>query len=406
MLPGLLALSLSVSSLALGALAGAALAAAGAALVGRRARHHLDRVEADLTRALAVVEQAPDLVLVHAPDGTGLSPNAAARDTLGLSPQSTLSLFDVVALEDQQAARAHLGAVAEVGTARSGLQLRGSGPPRAFDALSRVVDGRVITVARDVQDRVTREQQAQRERDHALAQVQEKSAFLDTMSHDLRTPLTSVLGFAELLHDEVDGDSRGLVEAIQTGGQRLLRTLDGVLDLARLDAGRQPLHPVPLDAVAAVEQIAASYRGMAEAKGLALDVEALSGSVPATLDASLLDRVVGTLVCNAVAFTEVGGVTVEVVDDAATVTLRVLDTGAGIPAADLPTMFSEYRHRPSVPGGAPVGVTALGLAVARRLVDLAGGSISVESRWGQGSAFTVVLPRGPIPELAPESVAA
>ena len=399
-----IALALSLPSLALGALAGAALAAAVAAVVARRMRQRLAD-HAERAQGSDLLEHASDLVLVHAPDGSGLAPNQAARAVLGLGDSVGLSFLDAVALEDQAAARDHLARLAASGTAHSDLRLRGPGPARPFDVASRQVGGRVLTVARDVADRVARERQARRERDEARAAVREKSAFLDAMSHDLRTPLTAVLGFAELLRDEVDDESRGLVEAIETGGQRLMQTLDGVLDLARLDAGRQDLHPAPLDVLAAVGQSVEAHRPAAQAKGLALDVEAFSDGVPATLDAAVLERVVGTLVRNAVAFTETGGVTVEVLDDPETVTLRVLDTGAGIPSADLPTLFSEHR-RASEPGQAPVGVTALGLAVARRLVDLAGGSISVESRWGQGTAFTVVLPRGPIPELAPAAVAA
>ena len=388
---------------AAGAAVGAALALALAAVLGGRMRRRLlgDRAGGD--EAQALIEHAPDLVLVHAPDGTGLTPNAAARAALGLSADGRVSLLDAVALDDQAAARAHLAALAE-GDARSDLRMRASG--RLFDLASRVIDGRALTVARDVEARAERERQARRDRDRAQATARDRSAFLDAMSHDLRTPLTAVLGFAELLRDDVDAESRGLVQAIETGGRRLLRTLDGVLDLARLDAGRQELHPAPLDVVSAARQAVAPYREAAQERGLTLDVEAASARVQATIDADVIERVVGTLVGNAVAFTERGGVTVDVVDDPASVTLRVLDTGPGIPADVLPDLFSELRRRPGVTGEAPVGVTALGLAVARRLAELAGGTISVESRWGQGTAFTVVLPRGPIPELEPALTAA
>ena len=385
---------------ALGLLLGAALAWSVAAW-----RHRAERARTrSASRAPELLELAPDLVLVHAPDGTGLEPNAAARAALGLGTQAAdLSLLDAVALDDQPAAREHLARLAAGGSARTDLRLRGT--DRLFDLASQLVNGVALTVGRDVGERAAREDQAWDARDRARADARDKSAFLDSMSHDLRTPLTAVLGFAELLRDEVEPESRGLVQAIETGGQRLLRTLDGVLDLARLDAGRTVLHPAPIDVVAAVEHVAARHRPAADAAGLALRVEASSASVPATLDPRAVERVVGTLVGNAVAFTEQGGITVEVVEDADAVTLRVLDTGPGIAADVLPTLFSEHRRRlttddyqEGVTSPAPVGETTLGLAVARRLVELAGGTISVESRWGQGTAFTVVLPRGPIPE--------
>ena len=390
-------------ALALAAAVGAALAlAVGAALARHRRRRAPDGDPAHGLAAL--VEQAPDAILIHAPNGTALEPNAAARRALGLGGSvERLSLLDVVALDDQPAARAHLAALAADGTARSDLRLRSSGAHRPFDVSSRRIGGRVLTVGRDVGPRAEREREALAARDRAEAAVRDKSAFLDSMGHELRTPLTAVLGFAELLRDEVEPESRGLVEAIETGGRRLLQTLDDVLDLARLDAGRVPLRPTPLDAADVVRRAAGRHRAAAEAAGLGLRVEAPE-RVGATLDAGLLDRVVGTLVGHAVATTDRGGVTVEVVDDATTVTVRVLDTGRGIAPEALPDVFDEHRRPPGAP--APAGVTALGLPLARRLVLLAEGTISVESRWGQGSAFTVVLPRGPVPELAPAAVAA
>ena len=397
-----LLVSLAVpAALAVGLAVGAALAWAVAA--GRRRRPEPGAAPGVPG---ALVEHAPDLVLAHRPDGTDLAFNAAARAALGLGDAGDASLLDAVALADHPAARAHLAQLAAEGAARTDLRL--SGPDRVFELVSQRVGGRAVTVGRDVDARAERERRALAARDRARADARDKSTFLDSMSHDLRTPLTAVLGFAELLRDEVDADSRGLVQAIETGGRRLLQTLDGVLDLARLDAGRARLHPVPTDVVAAVEAAVARHRPAAEAAGLSLSVERGSASVPATLDPAVIERVLGTLVGNAVAVTQRGGVTVEIVDDASAVTLRVLDTGPGIAAEILPTLFSEHRRqsvadgeRPlDTTGPVPVGVTALGLAVARRLVELAGGSISVESRWGQGTAFTVVLPRGPVPEPA------
>lgn len=399
------ALSSAPVALAVGLGVGLAVGAVLAWAVLARSRRAADVGRAADGALAPLVERAPDLVLAHALDGSGLEPNAAARHALGLEETAGLSLLDAVALDDQPAARDHLARLAADGTARTDLRLRRTGRPA--DVLSYRADGRALTVGRDVGDRAERERRAVAERDRALAEAQGKSVFLDSMSHELRTPLTAVLGFAELLRDEVEPGSRGLVQAIETGGRRLLQTLDGVLDLARLDAGRARIHPSPVDVVAAVEAAVARHRAAADAAGLALRVEAPSASVPATLDPDVIDRVVGTLVGNAVAFTDRGGVTVEVVEDAEAVTVRVLDTGPGIAPDVLPTLFSEHRRGPigdegpeGVTGPVPVGATALGLAVARRLVDLVGGSISVESRWGQGTAFTVVLPRGPIPELA------
>ena len=376
----------------------------GLALRAQARRNAAARRAADRHRAL--LDFAGDPVFVHDARGGAVEPNASARTLLGLGEDAAAPpLRDLTAPRDHDRLRDHLDALAAGGAARTDLRLVGPGGEVLLAVDSRVApDGdRVLSVGRDVGAQRAREAALEAERDAALAAVHDKSALLDSLSHDLRTPLTSVLGFAELLRDEVGPESRGLVEAIESGGRRVLTTLGAVLDLARLDAGREALRPAPLDAVAHVRRSVARFEGRAAERGLALTVEVASAEATASLDAGVLDRVLGTLVENALAFTERGGVTVEVAADADLLTLRVLDTGAGIPAEILPDLFSEHRLRPGGPGQDDVGATALGLAVVRRLVDLAGGTISAESQRGVGTAFTVTLPRGDTrPTAAPD----
>ena len=385
-----------------GALGLVALVAVGLALALRaQARRHEAAGQRAADRYRVLLDLAGDPVLVHDGRGGAVEPNAAARALLGLgdAPEPP-PLRDLVAPADRARLQNHLDALAAGGAARADLRLVGPAGEVVLEVDSRVVplgDGdRVLSVGRDVGARRAAEAALAAERDRAWAAVRDKSALLDSMSHDLRTPLTSVLGFAELLRDEVGPESRGLVQAIESGGRRVLATLGTILDLARLDAGREALRPAPLDAVAHVRRAAERLAPRAAEKDLSLTVEAASDEATAVLDADVLDRVLGTLVGNAIAFTERGGVTVEVVADAEVVTLRVLDTGAGIPADVLPDLFSEHRLRPGGPGRDDVGATALGLAVVKRLVDLAGGTISAESQLRVGTAFTVTLPRGDV----------
>ena len=385
-----------------GALGLVALVAVGLALA-LRARVRRDGAAACRAgdRHRVLLDLAGDAVLVHDGRGGAVEPNASARALLGLGdvPEPP-PLRDLVVPADRARLEDHLGALAAGGAARSDLRVAGPGGEVVLELDSRVVplgDGdRVLSVGRDVGAPRARAAALEAERDLARAALRDKSALLDSMSHDLRTPLTSVLGFAELLRDEVAPESRGLVQAIESGGRRVLATLGAVLDLARLDAGREALHPAPLDAVAHVRRAAERLAPRAAEKDLSLTVEAASETAEAVLDAHVLDRVLGTLVGNAIAFTERGGVTVEVAADAEVVTVRVLDTGAGIPADVIPDLFSEHRLRPGGPGQDDAGVTALGLAVVKRLVDLAGGTISAESQLRAGTAFTVTLPRGDV----------
>jgi signal transduction histidine kinase len=345
-----------------------------------------------------LVERASDAVFVHDLDGAVSDLNREARRALGLGPRDPApALPDLVLPADRGAARAHLAELRRAGNARSDLRLGGPRGERLYEFESQVLEiegaDRVLSLARNVEARRAYEEGLVEAREQAEAMAQAKSAFLASMSHEIRTPLTAILGFAELLGEEVDAEHRDLTEAIENGGRRLLTTLNSVLDLAALDAGREALRPEPLDVVATVGETVGLLRALAEGRGLALRVEA-DGPVPATLDVGALDRVVTNLVGNAVKFTEAGGVTVEVRADAADVVLRVVDTGVGIPEAFLPDLFAEFRQASEGHGRSHEG-SGLGLALTQRLVALMGGTIGVESAVGVGTAFTVTLPRAP-----------
>ena len=201
--------------------------------------------------------------------------------------------------------------------------------------------------------------------------------------------------------DEVDEEGRvrgDIKNRVKKGGwsqKRYARRRDKQLetyatelaaDLATLDARRETLRPASLDVVAAVESAIEQARPQAEAQGLTLTVEPLAASLPATLDADALGRILAHLVGNAVRYTEVGSVTVEVDADADAVAIRVIDTGIGIPEAAMATLFDGFKS--------PGQGQGFGLAITQRLVHLMGGTVSVESRWRAGTAVTVVLPRG------------
>ena len=390
--PAVLALSLPVAvglGVALGLVVGAL---AAAAVVRSRERRQRAGVEAAAARSERLVEHAPDVVLVHDPDGSALWANRAGRALLRLAADAPeVSLVDAVAVADRAPLLKHLGAVAQTGRARSDVRVSGAGGGAVLLDLSSQtveVDGRrrVVSLGRDVGARRARERRLVEARDLAEEAARVRSQFLASLSHEIRTPLTSVVGFTEILREEVDEAQRGMVDAIAAGGERLLATLGSVLDLATLDARRETLRPAPLDVVEEVESAVAPLRSQAEAKGITLAVEPTQDALPATIDANALGRILAHLVGNAVRFTEEGGVTVEVDADAQAVSLRVIDTGIGIPEDALPTLFDGFRE--SSEGG------GLGLAITERLVRLMGGTITVDSRWRAGTAVSVVLPRG------------
>jgi signal transduction histidine kinase len=241
----------------------------------------------------------------------------------------------------------------------------------------------------------------------ARAQAEEmarlKSAFLANMSHEIRTPLTAIIGYAQVLGEEVDEDQRGLVRPIEHGGRRLLDTLNSVLDLARLQAGRFDLRMEAVDLAEEAHALGDLLRPLAHAQGLGLVVHAPPSGLVAYADRSALQRVLTNLVSNAVKFTDVGRITLSADADEEHVRLRVRDTGRGIGPAFLPKLFEEFRQESDGLTRSHEG-SGLGLAITRHLVQLMDGSISVESLLGKGSVFTVTLARlNDVTPSAPDS---
>ncbi|HET7677233.1 MAG TPA: response regulator [Candidatus Limnocylindrales bacterium] len=234
---------------------------------------------------------------------------------------------------------------------------------------------------------------------------QAKSDFLANMSHELRTPLSAILGFTELMKSERrEGEHivvpEEWVDYVHRGAGQVLDLINDVLDLAKVEAGRLELVREPVDLARLVSEAIAELRPLAERKRLRLVAPAEPRT--AVVDRGRLRQVLNNLLSNAIKFTPDGGqVRVGVEPRGEEVAISVVDTGVGIAPEDLPLVFEEFRqvgdHEARRTG------TGLGLALTRRLVEAHGGHIEVASTPGQGSTFTVVLPRHgqPAPALAP-----
>lgn len=217
-----------------------------------------------------------------------------------------------------------------------------------------------------------------------------KDEFLANTSHELRTPLTGILGCAAILREEVTEEQTEFIDMIDENGQRLLHTLDSLLDLARLRAGLMDLQNKDIDVGEKAFAVARSYLPELEKKAVELDVH-IDGDLTAWLDEHCLECVLNHLIGNAVKFTDVGRIDVSIRRDAANVVVSVADTGIGIDEEFLPFLFDEFKQESTGLTRSHEG-NGLGLAVTARLVDLMGGEIEVESQKGVGSTFTATLP--------------
>jgi PAS domain S-box-containing protein len=229
-----------------------------------------------------------------------------------------------------------------------------------------------------------------------------KSQFLANMSHELRTPLNAIMGFAEAIRDGVSGEptaeQREFARDIYEAGQQLLRMINDILDLAKVEAGAMELTLEPCDLGALVDEVVRVAKGLARRKGVELREEIEPRPLELTVDIIKLKQILYNLLSNAVKFSESGGsVTVRGRADKETVKIQVIDTGVGIAPEDMANLFEEFRQVDSSLTRKHEG-TGLGLALTRRLVELHGGEITVDSEPGQGTTFTVTLLRDLVPD--------
>ncbi len=275
--------------------------------------------------------------------------------------------------------------------------------------LSRVALGERVFLEATVRD-VSAEKRAQEElnqinatlagQHHLLEQADRaKSEFMANVTHELRTPLNAVIGFAELLKDEVPGPLNAkqaeYVAAILASGQDLLALVQGILEMSRLGAAAGgTLEREALVIGAALAECVAAYRPAAAARGVTLALEVAANVGSAELDAKALRRMLDVLLDNALKFNREGGsVAVSARRLGHWLEIAVSDTGIGIASADLPALFKPLTQLDSGLARKHGGI-GLGLALAQHLAELHGGAIQVQSEPGKGSTFTLRLPHG------------
>ena len=376
----------------------------------------INRAEFERHRLAAIVESSFDAILGKALDGRITSWNATATAMFGYSVEQAVGAsVQMLIPPEHKAEEARL--LADLAQGRHVVP---------FDSVRLTRDGRRLTVSitispihdasghivgasktmRDITDQQLAQQarlkadRLEAENRQILAATRLKNQFLANMSHELRTPLNAIIGFAELLHaDKVPTSSpkhRQFLAHIGSSGHHLLRLINDLLDLSKVESGKFVFCPEPVDLGPLVGDVFEVLDGLVMRKQLRLVVDIDPALTDLVLDPARFKQVLYNYLSNAIKFTpEQGLVTLRAREAGPRAfRLEVEDTGIGIAAADLTRLFVEFQQLDDSYSKLHQG-TGLGLALTRRLVQAQGGSVGVRSTPGVGSVFYLEMPRAP-----------
>ena len=359
-----------------------------------------------------LLEEAPDAIFVaNGTTGQILEANEAAASLLGL-PVADIEgqhLLEIHPSGEQEKYRALFEKAGRMDRRQAISTFEDGSPVQVVtDAGDRVpvamstnvvrLEGQriIVGIVRDVTERRAREARLVEAKEEAEHMNRLKSAFLANMSHEIRTPLTSIIGFAEVIGEEAREKNEAVAEfgrRIEKSGRQLLETLNGVLNLSKLEAGEMELDAGRLDVAEAASSVAEQLRPQAQDAGVALRVETDPEPVWAQANDGGLQIALRNLMSNAIKYTEEGEVVVRVRDERGPV-VHIEDTGVGMPPEEEANLFEPFRQESEGMDRKYEG-TGLGLAITKKAVEQMDGTIAVDTEKGQGTRFTIHLPQDP-----------
>jgi signal transduction histidine kinase len=305
--------------------------------------------------------------------------------------------------DDRRNARKSAGHVATMraGDVEFEYRVAGSAQPRWITMRGRVITDprglpyRVVGIAVDSTERKAAELERERLLNEAREASDAKSHFIGVISHEFRTPLTAIIGYTDLLSTGVSGKLQPTQERqldrIRTSAWHLTQLVDEILTFSRLEAGRESINFQAADVVTLARDTVSLVSPAAAAKGIGLACELPDGGIAVRTDAGKLRQVLLNLLGNAVKFTEKGGIMLRVRSVDNTVEFTVADTGVGILPENIERIFDRFWQADQGTSHNVSGA-GLGLTVSRRLVQLIGGTLCVQSEPGKGSTFSFRIP--------------
>jgi PAS domain S-box-containing protein len=371
----------------------------------------IERAQAEHSRLITVVEQSPLAIsIVEAPSGRRILSNHAAEKVFGMPITESLEESTRVlrgfhldgsplAHDEWPLARAINGGQVVINEI---IEIeRPNGERRRIcinSAPVRDPQGQVdagVAIFWDVTEQHKADEELRSARLEAETASRAKSEFLAVMSHELRTPLSAIIGYEELLFDGITGPvtegQRTQLARIKASATHLLSLIDEVLTLSRVEAGREVTHPERIPVFAALHEASMITEPLASEKGLALEVERAPREYEVWADATKLRQILLNLLTNAIKFTDTGSVVLASRALNGHIEIIVRDTGIGIDSCDHDRVFDTF-WQVEQKSTRKVGGTGLGLSVSRRLARLMNGELTVTSKLGEGSTFTLRLP--------------
>ncbi|GAB4391279.1 MAG: hypothetical protein Tsb0032_02470 [Kiloniellaceae bacterium] len=380
------------------------------------------RKQLDVARDGAVfaeaLEAVSEAIVIYDGDGRLVTCNRNFRELYGYTEEEARPGVHFAELGKIDVARGHVVVGDEYGGGDAYLQrkaeyrrrLEGSFIVQLKDGRwlkttdRRMSGGGFVSVQVDITEIKRKEEAFRKAKEQAEAAARSKSEFLANISHDLRTPLNAILGFSEMMLGEVSGrfeneTYRGYLGNIHKSGQLLLSIVNDILDTAKLDSGKYSLHPERFDPVKLTNEVVATFTPIALEKDLRIGGTVSDGGIPTIVaDQRALIQIMNNLISNACKHTDQGGSVAlrwQVLDSGtedARLRFSVADTGIGMPA-ELVAKIGE----PFLADGSPTALrgergTGLGIYICKKLVDLMGGTLSIESTPGEGTTASVDWP--------------